>query len=55
MDIDTDNPTAKFELKFDDEVVTIVVEFHFSDNADDFIDVAHYVEAASYLLLKGMG
>jgi len=49
-----DNPTAKFELKFDDDVVTVELEFKFSDNADDFLDVSRFVGLAAQTLLYGM-
>lgn len=54
MKIETDNPTAEFELSFDDEKVTITLEYHFSDNAEDFIDVPAFVELASREILASM-
>lgn len=54
MKIETDNPTAEFTLNFDDEEVGITVEFHFSDNAEEFIDVQSFVSAAASNLLSAM-
>lgn len=51
---EADNPTAKFELKFDDDTVVVELEFKFSDNADEFLDVALFVELASTQLLQSM-
>lgn len=50
-----ENPTAKYELKFaDDEVVTIEIEFKFSDNAEGHIDIPTFVNLASNELLLSM-
>jgi hypothetical protein len=38
-----DNPTLSFKMDFDGEEVEIIAEFHVSDNADQFIDVTHFV------------
>ena len=46
-----DNPTAEFKLTFDEGEVTVVLEFHFSDNAEDFIDVPTFVNVAANQLL----
>lgn len=51
MPTDPDNPSIKMEIKFDDEVVTVELEFHFSDNAEDFLDVTHFVNAAAAQLM----
>lgn len=40
------------ELEFDDEVVEVVLEFHFSDNAEKFFDVPDFVNAAAYSLIS---
>lgn len=49
-----DNPVAEFKLTFDEGEVTVKLEFHFSDNAEDFIDVATFVNVASAQLLGAM-
>jgi hypothetical protein len=38
-----DNPTLSFKMDFDGEEVEIVAEFHISENADEFLDVTHFV------------
>jgi hypothetical protein len=50
----SDNPTAKYELKFDDETVVIELEFRFSDNAEEFLDIATFVNLAANELLFSM-
>lgn len=55
MAIETDNPTAEFEFTFDDEVVTVTLEFHLSDNAEEFFNVTALVEVISSIVLGGMG
>ena len=50
--IETDNPTAEFEFDFGGEIVTITLEFHFTDNADDFFDIADIVEGMSGAILR---
>ncbi len=47
-----DNPTLTMELEFDGEVVEVVLEFHFSDNAEKFFDVPGFVNAAAYSLIS---
>lgn len=54
MASDPDNPTVKFELTFDDDVVTVELEFHFSDNAEQFISPAAFVNAAAHTLMSEM-
>lgn len=49
-----DNPTAEFGITFDDEEVKVVLEFHLSENAEDFIDVPAFVEMASSAVLVAM-
>lgn len=49
-----DNPTAQFTLTFDDQDVDITVEFHFSENAEDFIDVETFVNLAAGELLRAI-
>jgi hypothetical protein len=49
-----DNPSATFTLTFDDEPVDITIEFHFSDNAEDFINVTEFVNHAAGTLLKAL-
>lgn len=49
-----DNPTAEFKLTFDEGEVTVILEFHFSDNAEEFIDVPTFVNVASTQLLNSM-
>lgn len=49
-----DNPVAEFKLSFDDEEVTMKLEFHFSDNAEDFVDVALLVNIVSGQLLRAL-
>ncbi|WNM75011.1 hypothetical protein SEA_DENNEBES_55 [Streptomyces phage Dennebes] len=46
-----DNPTIKLELTFDDAVVEVELEFHFSENAEDYLDVATFVSTAAAMLL----
>lgn len=50
--IETDNPTAEFEFDFGEEVVTITLEFHFSDNAENFFDVEGVVEGMTNGILR---
>jgi len=52
--VSSDSPTAKFELTFDDDVVEVELEFKFSDNAEDFIDVGKFVWLATQQLLQAM-
>lgn len=54
-----DNPTADFKLTFGKEdggedVVDITLEFHFSENAEDFIDPAEFTNVAAGLILREM-
>ncbi|WAB09296.1 hypothetical protein SEA_STELLA_56 [Streptomyces phage Stella] len=51
MPTNPDNPSIKMEIKFDDEVVEVELEFHFSDNAEEFINVQHFVTAAAAQLM----
>lgn len=51
MASDPDNPTITMELDFDTEKVTVELEFHFSDNAEKFFDVQHFVTAAAASLM----
>lgn len=51
MASDPDNPTITMELTFDDEVVTVELEFHFSDNAEKFFDIQTFVTTAAATLL----
>jgi hypothetical protein len=46
-----DNPSIKLELTFDDDVVEVELEFHFSDNAEQFIDVSKFVAAVGASLM----
>jgi hypothetical protein len=46
-----DNPSIKMELTFDDEVVEVELEFHFSDNAENFIDVTTFVTSVGRSLM----
>lgn len=50
----SDNPTVKFELTFDTDVVEVELEFKFSDNAEEFIDVTQFVNIAAHTLLNEM-
>lgn len=47
-----DNPTAEFKFDFDDETVTVKLEFHISDNAEEFFDVPSLVEGMSSAILR---
>jgi hypothetical protein len=47
-------PTTKFELTFDDEVVELELEFKFSENADEFLDVGMFVQLMTQVLLASM-
>lgn len=49
-----DNPTATFTLTFDDEPVDITLEFHFSGNAEDFIDIGEFVNDAAGVVLRAL-
>lgn len=49
-----DNPTAEFALTFDEGEVKVTLEFHFSDNAEDFIDPAEFVNVAAGVLFSNM-
>jgi len=49
-----DNPTATFTLTFDDEPVDVVLEFHFSANAEDYIDVTDFVNDAAGTILRAL-
>lgn len=49
-----DNPTATFTLTFDDEPVTVTMEFHFSANAEDYIDVTDFVNDAAGVVLRAL-
>lgn len=51
-DIDTDNPTAEFTFTFDEGEVTVTLEFHFSDNAEDFLDPETIVNGMSAAILR---
>lgn len=50
--IDTSNPTASFEFTFDDDVVDVTLEFHFSENVEEFFDVTSLVEGMSSAILR---
>jgi len=49
-----DNPTATFTLTFDDDPVDVTLEFHFSANAEDYIDVADFVNDAAGVILRAL-
>lgn len=50
--IETDNPTAEFEFDFGGETVVITLEFHFTDNAEEFFDVAGVVDSMANAVLR---
>lgn len=50
--VDTNNPTASFEFTFDNEVVDVTLEFHFSENVEEFFDVTSLVEGMSSAILR---
>lgn len=54
-----DNPTAQFTLTFDGDDgeatnVGITLEFHFTENAEDFIDPAEFTNVAAGVILREM-
>lgn len=49
-----DNPTATFTITFDNEPVDITMEFHFSANAEDYIDVTDFVNDAAGVVLRAL-
>ena len=51
MPSNPDNPSIKLELTFDDAVVEVELEFHFSENAEKYIDVQRFVTTAAATLL----
>lgn len=55
MSTGTENPSAEFKLSFDDSDVIINLEFHFSDNAEEFIDVPAFVSFAANAVLEKLG
>lgn len=55
MSTNTENPSAEFKLSFDGDDVIIKLEFHFSDNAEEFIDVAGFVSFAANAVLEKLG
>lgn len=47
-----DNPTLKIEAELEDgEIVTVVLEFHFSDNAEEHMNVSQFVNNVASTLL----
>lgn len=50
--IETDNPTAEFIFTFSGEDVVVTLEFHFSDNAEDFFDVGSIVNGMVAAIAK---
>lgn len=47
-----DNPTAEFTFSFGSGDVKVVLEFHFSDNAEDFLDPETIVNGMSAAILR---
>ena len=57
-DMAEENPSAKYELEFEKDgtpaTVKLELEFKFSDNAKDFLDIPLFVDLAARLLLDGI-
>lgn len=51
MPSNPDNPAIRLELTFDDETVSVELEFHFSENAEEYIDVQRFVSTAAAMLM----
>lgn len=50
-----DNPTIALDLDFgSDGKTSVVIEFHFSDNVEDFVDVSNFVYLAAGALRRAM-
>ena len=54
MKIETDNITAEFKLSFDDTEVEVVLEFHFSENAEEFINPGMFANLAANAILQAI-
>ena len=52
MKIDTDNVTAEFKFTFDEEEVEVVLEFHASPNASEFMSVPGFAQMAANAILR---
>jgi len=53
-DVAEENPSVKYELEFEGDTVKLELEFKFSDNAKDFLDIPLFVDLAARLLLDGI-